>query len=265
MASKREARMHVKDLFDLSGKVALVTGGSRGLGKEIATGLGQAGAVLAITARRASWLQQASTDLAAHNIDCLALESDVSQPEQVSPLVSEVLKRFGKIDILVNNAGITWASPAEEMPLEKWKTVLDVNLTGCFLMAQAVAKLMIRQGAGKIINIASVSGLIGTPAKIMDTIGYSASKGAVISLTRDLAVKWAPHRINVNAIAPGFFPTRLSEKLLEKVQSQVEARIPLGRVGREDELKGVAVFLASAASDYITGQVIVVDGGLTAC
>ncbi len=256
--------MHVKGLFDLSGKVALVTGGSRGLGKEIAIGFGEAGAAVAITARRENWLEEASAELASRGIDCLALQGDVSHTQQVSITIAKVLEHYGKIDILVNNAGISWAAPATEMPLDKWKAVIDVNVTGCFLMSQAAGKEMIRYGSGKIINIASIAGLVGTPAKIMDTVAYNASKGAIISFTRDLAVKWAPHRINVNAIAPGFFPTRMTEKLLEKIKPAAEASIPLGRIGKEGELKGAALFLASAASDYVTGQVIAVDGGYTA-
>ncbi len=257
--------MHVKELFDLSGKVALVTGGSRGLGLEIAGGLGEAGAAVAMTARREGWLTSAEQTLKDRGIECLVATCDVSQPDQVRATVASVLERFGRIDILVNNAGISWAEPAETMALEKWRSVMDTNITGCFLMSQAVGRDMIRAGrGGVIINIASIAGLVGTPPALLDTVGYSASKGAIISLTRDLAVKWAPHGIRVNAIAPGFFDTRLTTGVLERSRSAIERSTPMGRIGRAGELKGVALFLASAASDYITGQVLAVDGGATA-
>jgi gluconate 5-dehydrogenase len=252
------------DLFDLSGKVALVTGGSRGLGLEIATGLAAAGARVTITARREAWLRAADEALRAVGPAPVVLQCDVSDPAQVESSVVATLEAYGRIDILVNNAGITWAAPSEEMPLEKFRAVMEVNATGVFLMSQRVGREMIRAGAGRIINIASVAGLVGSSPAVLDAIGYSASKGAVISLTRDLAVKWAPHGITVNAIAPGYFPTRMTEGVFAKSLSQIEAEIPMGRVGRPGELKGVAIFLASRASDYITGQVLAVDGGYTA-
>lgn len=257
--------MNVRALFDLSGKVALVTGGSRGLGEEMALGLGEAGAAVAITARRDAWLRPTEEALKGHGIDVLAMSCDVSKADQVEAAVAAVLDRFGTIDILVNNAGISWGAPADSMPHDKWQAVLDVNVTGCFFMSQVVGRHLIQRGrGGKIINVASIAGLVGTPSGVLDAVGYSASKGAVIALTRDLAVKWARHGITVNAIAPGFFPTRMTQGVLERSQQYVEQTIPMGRVGRPGELKGVALFLASAASDYITGQVIVVDGGVTA-
>lgn len=257
--------MNVRALFDLSGKVALVTGGSRGLGEEMALGLGEAGAAVAITARRDAWLRPTEEALKGHGIDVLAMSCDVSKADQVEAAVAAVLDRFGTIDILINNAGISWGAPADSMPHDKWQAVLDVNVTGSFFMSQVVGRHLIQRGrGGKIINVASIAGLVGTPSGVLDAVGYSASKGAVIALTRDLAVKWAPHGITVNAIAPGFFPTRMTQGVLERSQQYVEQTIPMGRVGRPGELKGVALFLASAASDYITGQVIVVDGGVTA-
>ena len=256
--------MHITELFDLSNKVALVTGGSRGLGLEIATGLAEAGAQIAITARREPWLHEAGEALRKGGISPLVLQCDVSSAGQVDAVVSTTLKRFGRIDILVNNAGVSWGAPPDQMPLEKWRSVMDVNALGTFLVSQAVGREMLRAHSGKIINVASVAGLVGSPTPVLDAVGYSASKGAVISFTRDLAVKWAPHGINVNAIAPGYFRTRMSEGLLARSQAQIEASIPLGRVGAPGELKGAAVFLASRASDYITGQVLVVDGGYTA-
>ena len=257
--------MDVKELFDLAGKVALVTGGSRGLGLEIAQGLGEAGAAVAITARREQWLMSADEELKRLGVQCLALTCDVSQPTQVDAALTATVNRFGRIDILVNNAGISWAEPAVTMSLEKWRSVLDTNVTGCFLMSQAAGRAMMLSGRGGIIiNIASIAGLAGTAPEMLDAAGYSASKGAIISLTRDLAVKWARHGIRVNAIAPGFFDTRLTTHVLERSRSHIEHSTPMGRIGRPGELKGVALFLASAASDYVTGQILAVDGGATA-
>jgi NAD(P)-dependent dehydrogenase (short-subunit alcohol dehydrogenase family) len=257
--------MHVKQLFDLSGKVAMVTGGSRGLGLEIATGLGEAGAAVVVTARRAQWLASAEQELTALGITHLATTCDVSQPDQVSAALSAALQRFEQIDVLVNNAGISWGEPVDTMPLDKWRAVLETNVTGCFLMSQAVGKEMIRsKRGGSIINIASVTALVGTDPEILDAIGYTASKGAIVSMTRDLAVKWAQFGIRVNAIAPGFFDTRLSAGVLQRSRADIERSIPMDRIGQPGELKGVALFLASAAAAYITGQVLAVDGGATA-
>ncbi len=253
------------NLFDLSGKAALVTGGSRGLGLEMATALGEAGASVMITARRDQWLAPAEQGLRARGLTVLAATCDVSSPEQVNAAVRAAVDRFGRLDILINNAGISWGEPAETMSVEKWRQVFETNATGCFLMSQAAGNEMLRLGhGGSIINIASVAGITGLETNVLDAVGYSASKGAIITLTRDLAVKWAKRGIRVNAIAPGFFDTRLSHSLLEKTLAHVEKTTPMGRIGRPGELGGVAVFLASAASSYVTGQVLAVDGGLTA-
>lgn len=256
--------MRVQQLFDLSGRVALVTGGSRGLGLEIAEGLGEAGAKIAVTARRQQWLTSAEETLARAGIEAMAPPCDIGDPAQVEELCQAVQRRFGAIDILVNNAGVSWAAPVVDMPLDKWRQVLDTNLTGMFLVTQAVGRTMIERRSGKIINTASIAGLVGEHPDVLDAIGYSTAKGGVVAFTRDLAVKWARYNICVNAIAPGFFPTRMTEARLEHAQAHIEERTPLGRIGRPGEIKGVAVFLASAASDYITGQVIAVDGGTTA-
>jgi len=257
--------MSVKDLFDLTGKVALVTGGSRGLGLEMATALGEAGASVVITARREQWLAPAEEGLRAKGLTVLAVTCDVSLPDQVNASVRAAVARFGRLDILINNAGISWGESIETMPLEKWRQVFETNATGCFLMSQAAGNEMLRLGhGGAIINIASVAGITGLETDVLDAVGYSASKGAIITLTRDLAVKWAKRGIRVNAIAPGFFDTRLSHALLEKLQPKIEQSTPMGRIGRPGELGGVAVFLASAAASYVTGQVLAVDGGLTA-
>jgi gluconate 5-dehydrogenase len=259
------ARVSVKDLFDLSGTVALVTGGSRGLGLEMATGLGEAGAALVITARREQWLTPAEQELRGKGLAVLAVVCDVANAEQVNAAVTAALERFGRIDVLINNAGISWGESAATMGVDKWRQVFETNATGAFLMSQAVGREMIRSGlGGSIVNIASVAGISGIDADVLDAIGYSASKGAIVALTRDLAVKWAPHGIRVNAIAPGFFDTRLSHALLEKTRAKVEQNTPMGRIGRPGELSGVALFLASAASSYVTGQVLAVDGGMTA-
>jgi NAD(P)-dependent dehydrogenase (short-subunit alcohol dehydrogenase family) len=257
--------MGVKDLFNLAGKVAFVTGGSRGLGLDMAIGLGEAGAAVVVTARREQWLTTAEAELRKKGISCAAIACDVADPSQVDVAVKATLDRFGRVDVLVNNAGISWGESIDTMPVEKWRQVLDTNATGSFLMSQAVGREMRRAGrGGSIINITSVVGLVGTPADVLDAVGYSASKGAIIALTRDLAVKWAPSGIRVNAIAPGFFDTRLSHALLEKTQAKIEQTTPMGRIGQLGELQGVAVFLASAASSYVTGQVLAVDGGMTA-
>ena len=252
------------DLFSLKGRTALVTGGSRGLGLEIAEGLGQAGARVAITARRREWLEQAERSLRGGDIDCLATTGDVSDSRDVIRVVEEVTGAFGRIDVLVNAAGRSWGAPAEEMPLEKWHEVMEANATGTFLMCQTVGRGMISRRFGRIINVASLAGLSGQPPEVLDAIGYSASKGAIIALTRDLAVKWGRHGITVNAIAPGWFPTRMSEKVIERAGQHLTAMIPMGRIGRAGEVKGAAVFLASEAASYITGQVFAIDGGLLA-
>jgi NAD(P)-dependent dehydrogenase (short-subunit alcohol dehydrogenase family) len=251
--------------FDLTGKVAVVTGGSRGLGLEMATALGEAGASVVITARRDQWLAPAEEGLRAKGVRAHALTCDVSNPEQVNAAVRATVDRFGRLDILINNAGISWGEPVETMPVEKWRQVFETNAVGTFLMSQAAGNEMLRLGnGGSIINIASVAGMTGLESNVLDAVGYSASKGAIITLTRDLAVKWAKRGIRVNAIAPGFFDTRLSHALLEKTLEKVEKTTPMGRIGQPGELGGVAVFLASAASSYITGQILAVDGGLTA-
>lgn len=252
------------ELFSLHGRTALVTGGSRGLGLEIAQGLGESGARVAIAARRREWLDDALRSLQSVGIDALAITGDVADPAATGRMVDEITAAFGRIDILVNAAGRTWGAPSVEMPLERWHEVMEANATGTFLMSQAAGRGMIERGYGRIINVASVAGLAGTPPDVMDAVGYSASKGAIIALTRDLAVKWARHGVTVNALAPGFFPTRMSEKVIARAGARLDAWIPVGRVGKAGELKGAAIFLASDAASYVTGQVIAVDGGLTA-
>lgn len=251
-------------LFDLSGKTAFITGGSRGLGAEIAEGLAEAGARLFLLARREEWLSPTLEAFRRKGVECRGALCDVSNPHEVEQTVALAVELYGGIDILINNAGVTWGAPPEEMPFEKWKQVLDVNLTGTWLCSQAAGRRMLDQGGGVIVNIASIAGLAGSVGVEMSIPGYAASKAGVLGLTRELAAQWGRKGIRVNAIAPGFFPSRMTEKLLDRMQAQYEAGVPLGRVGRPGELKGVAVFLASEASSYITGQTIVVDGGATA-
>ena len=254
----------VQQLFDLSGQTALITGGSRGLGREIAEGLAEAGAALMLLARREQWLTPTLDEFRGRGFRCQGMVCDAAVPEQIEAAVARTLEIYGRIDILVNNAGISSGAPAETMALDKWRMVIDVNLTGAFLFCQAVGREMIRAGGGRIVNISSINALTG--GLIMPDVpnaSYVASKGGLTALTRELAAKWARHGIRVNAIAPGYFPSRLTERIWERVQARMEQQVPLGRSGREDELKGVALFLAAEASSYITGQTLVVDGGTT--
>ncbi|WHX38538.1 SDR family oxidoreductase [Mesobacillus sp. AQ2] len=253
--------MHVSELFSLKGKVAIVTGGGRGLGEQIAVGFAEAGANVVVCSRRVEACEEVSQKLKEIGVESLALKCDITNPEDVKNVVDQTVEKFGRIDILVNNSGASWGAPAEEMPLEAWQKVMNVNVTGTFLMSQTAGKVMLEQGSGKIINIASVAGLKGSNPKVMDAIGYNASKGAVITFTKDLAVKWGPRGIYVNAIAPGFFPTKMSKGLLEKGGQSILEGTPLRKFGSDTDLKGVAVFLAAPASDYITGDIVVVDGG----
>jgi gluconate 5-dehydrogenase len=255
--------MHTRDLFDLSGRVAIVTGGAAGIGRQMADALADMGATLVLAARKRERLEQAAEDLNRRGITALPIRCDVANPDDVQNLVADTLGHFGRIDILVNNAGITWGAPAEEMSLADWEKVIRTNVTGTFLCSQAVGRVMIQQQGGKIINVASVAGLFGSPPEIVDAVGYHASKGAIISFTRDLACKWARYHVYVNALAPGWFPSRMSRWILEHRGERILSHIPLGRFGGEDDLKGAIAFLASDASNYVTGQVLVVDGGLS--
>ncbi|WP_038069236.1 SDR family oxidoreductase [Thermus scotoductus] len=246
--------------FRLNGKVALVTGGSRGLGLEAALALKEAGAKVAVLARRASFFEEAKKHLG----EALYLEGDVRDEGRLLEVVDQVERELGPLTILVNAAGISWGTPSWEMPVEKVREVLEVNLVGAFLASRAAAQRMRERGYGKIIHIASVAGLKGEYPEVLDAVGYSASKGGLIALTRDLAVKWGRFGIRVNALAPGFFPTRMTEKVLPKAEAFLKATLPLGRPGKPGELGGAVLFLASPASDYITGAILPVDGGATA-
>lgn len=253
----------LKELFDLSGKVALVTGGSRGLGKEMAEGLAEAGASLMLLARREQWLTPTVEEFRDRGFRCEGTMCDVANADNVQASVDRTIETYGQIDILVNNAGVTWGQPIEEHSLEKWNMVLQINLTGAFLFSQRAGREMLKRRSGNIINVASIAGLVGSMERGQHIVGYVAAKGGLIAMTREFAAKWARRGIRVNAIAPGFFPSRMTEKVLEAAQAQIEAGVPMGRVGGEGELKGVAVFLAAPASGYITGHTMVVDGGGT--
>jgi gluconate 5-dehydrogenase len=255
--------MHLKDLFDLEGKVAIVTGGGRGIGFEIAEGLVEAGARVALTGRRREWLDAAEKQFRERGGEALTVVADVAAPQGVAETVRATVERFGGVDLLVNNAGISWGSPSLTHPLEKWRAVIDVNLTGAWLMSQATAPHMIERGGGAILNVSSITAQLGIEPELQDTVSYNASKGGLEALTRDLAVKWARHGIRVNAIAPGYFHTRLTDYLVKTVEDRMTSISPLGRMGREGELKGAAVFLCSPAASFITGQVLNVDGGAT--
>jgi gluconate 5-dehydrogenase len=253
--------MSVKDLFKLDGRVALITGGSRGLGLQMAEALGEMGCRLALTARKADELEAARQHLEALGSEVHTMACDLQQSGEIPDLVERVLVRYGQIDILVNNAGATWGAPAEDFPDGAWHKVMNLNVNAPFFLAREVGRRsMIPRTQGKIINIASVAGLKGT-APGVHTIAYNTSKAALVNSTRTLAAEWGRYNINVNAICPGFFPTRLSAGLLEQVQDTVIARAPLHRLGGEEDLKGSVVFLASEASRHVTGQYIAVDGG----
>jgi NAD(P)-dependent dehydrogenase (short-subunit alcohol dehydrogenase family) len=253
---------HIKDLFDLTGKTAIVTGGSRGIGVEMAEGLAEAGANLMLCARREEWLNETVEEFRAKGFPAEGKTADVSKAEDVQAVVDETVSKFGRVDILINNAGISWGAMPEDMPLEKWQKVLDVNLTGCFLMAQAAGREMLKNNSGSIINIASISGLTSS-ANGPFYAGYVASKAGLIGLTRELAASWGRKGIRVNAIAPGFFHSRLADAVIDIYERSIQENNVIPRVGSEGELKGVTVFLASDASSYITGQTIAVDGGMT--
>jgi len=249
-------------LFDLTGQVAIVTGGSRGLGLQIASALAEFGASLALVARKKPELDAAVEQLTRDGRTAVGFAVDLGTPEAAAGLAARVLQRFGRIDVLVNNAGASWGAPAEDYPLEGWNKVIDLNLTGLFLLTQAVARdAFLKRGGGAIINVASVEGLQAHPPNFPGTVAYNASKGAVISMTRALAAEWGRRNIRVNAIAPGYFPSKMTKVILEKHSEEILRQTPLGKLGGDTDLMGAAVLLASQAGGHITGQTLVVDGG----
>lgn len=255
----------VQQLFDLTGQVALVTGGSRGLGLQMAHALGEAGAKIMLSSRKAADLEEAAAELQAAGIDARWIAADCGKEEDIRRLAFETMERMGPIDILVNNAGATWGAPAEEHPVEAWDKVMNLNVRGYFILSQEVAKRsMIPRGKGRILNVASIAGLAGNPSE-MKTIAYNTSKGAVINFTRALAGEWGEHGITVNAICPGFFPSKMTYGLLEKLGAdKMAAGAPLRRLGDDEDLKGLALLFASDAGKHITGQWMAVDGGVSA-
>jgi gluconate 5-dehydrogenase len=252
------------NLFDLSGKTAIVTGGGKGIGRQMAQGLAEAGANVVLCARQADRCEEAAAELEQLGVKALGLGCDVRDPEQVAAVVERTVADFGTVDVLVNNAGTVWGAPPEDMPLEGWQKVVDVNLTGVFLFSQAAGRTMIDDDGGSIVNIASVAGLHGSPGEITNSVVYHATKGGVIAFTRDLACKWADHAIRVNAIAPGWFPSDMANFVLERQGDKLVESVPLRRFGGPNDLKGPVVFLASEASAYVTGHTLVVDGGQSA-
>jgi gluconate 5-dehydrogenase len=253
--------MRVQDLFDLSGRVAIVTGGGTGIGRQMAEALAELGASLVLCARKVERCEQAAAELSEPGVKAIGMRCDVRNPDEVQTVCERTMEELGRLDVLVNNAGTAWGGPAEDTPLEGWQKVVDVNLTGVFLFSQAAGRMMIDLGGGSIVNIASIAGLRGSPPGKMDAVAYNASKGGVIAFTRDLALKWAPHGIRVNAIAPGWFPSDMTKVVLDRFGEDFVRQVPLGRFGGADDLKGAVAFLASQASSFVTGHTLVVDGG----
>lgn len=257
--------MSVKKAFDLSGRKAIVTGGSRGLGLQIAEALGEMGAELVLAARKPDELDQAVMHLSGLGVKAHGIPADLAKPEGVSKLADAALERLGHCDILVNNAGTTWGAPAEDHPLDAWLKLLNLNLTGMFLLTQAIGKRsMIPRGYGRVLNLASIAGLRGSTGEGSQTIAYNTTKGGVVNFTRALAGEWGPHGITVNALAPGFFPSKMTQATLDKIGEDIKARTPLRRLGDDEDLKGAAVLFCSDAGKHITGQILAVDGGMTA-
>jgi gluconate 5-dehydrogenase len=256
--------VNVKQLLDLKGKAAIVTGGSRGLGLQMAEALGEMGARVAITARKKDELEEAVSHLKKGGVDAVAYVCDLGKRDAIPPVAERMLKDLGRVDILVNNAGATWGAPAEDHPLEAWDKLMNLNLTGAFVLTQIIAKRsMIPAKWGRIINIASIAGLMGQDKRIVRTIAYNTTKGGLVNFTRALAAEWGEHGITVNAICPGFFPSRMTRATLDTTGELIREWTPTQRLGNDEDLKGLVVLLASEASRHITGQAIAVDGGAT--
>ena len=254
----------IQQLFDLTGKIALVTGGSRGLGLQMAYALGEAGARIMLSSRKAEDLEQSAADLQAAGIDARWVAADCTKEADIAHLVSETLQRMGDVDILLNNAGAAWGAPAEDHPVEAWDKVMNLNVRSYFILSQMLAKQsMIPRRSGRIINVASIAGLGGNPEG-MNTIAYNTSKGAVINFTRTLGAEWGKHNITVNAICPGFFPSKMTMGTLKALgEEKLASHAPLKRLGDDEDLKGACVLFASDAGKHITGQWLAVDGGVS--
>ncbi len=261
--------MKTADLFRLDGKVALVTGGGRGIGKFIATGLAEAGANLVIASRKMKNLEAAAADIRkACGVEVLPVACDVAKEEEIEGLVKASLSTFGRIDILVNNAGATWGAPTLEFPLERWDQMFNINVRGVWILTQKVAGVMKTQGGGNIISISSIMAFRGSDEFLHPAVPYNSTKAAINALTMNLAVKLAPFKIRVNAIAPGFFRTDMMAYIetpdFKESRDKAMELVPMRRFGDVDDMKGVVVFLASDASAYMTGHVLVNDGGFLA-
>jgi NAD(P)-dependent dehydrogenase (short-subunit alcohol dehydrogenase family) len=255
--------LSVRELLSLKNRIAVVTGGGRGIGKFIAKGLAEAGADIVLASRKFENCVAVAKEVEALGVRALPVQCDLEKVEDISNLIEATVKSFGRIDILVNNAGLTWGAPTLQYPLDKWEKVINVNLRAVFLLCKEVANIMVRQRRGKIINITSVLSFRGATEEMNPALAYNASKGGINALTLDLAVKLAEHNINVNGIAPGYFDTDLIKyaKQDKNFTKKFLSRIPMARLGSEDDIKGAAVFLASDASNYITGHILCVDGG----
>ncbi len=256
---------HITELFDLKGRTALVTGGSRGLGLQIAEALGEAGARVMLTSRKAEDLEESAAHLKSAGIEALWIDADASQPSEIVRVAQDAIARMGQVDILVNNAGATWGAKAEDHPLEAWDKVMNLNIRSIFLMSQAIGKhSMIPRREGRIINVASIAGLAGNSAD-MAMVAYNTSKAAVINFTRTLAGEWGKYNINVNALAPGMFPSKMTKGTIDRIgEKALAGHAPLGRIGDDDDLKGATLLFASRAGKHITGQTLPIDGGVSA-
>jgi NAD(P)-dependent dehydrogenase (short-subunit alcohol dehydrogenase family) len=266
MSNGRTFQMRtIRELFDLSGQVALVTGGATGIGRQMATALGEAGAHLVIASRKLEVLTEAAEAMEKElGVKVLPVQCNITVHEEIDALFDRVMKEFGRLDIVINNSGATWGAPSLEFPLKGWQTVIDTNVTGVWIMCQKAGQIMSKQKYGRIINIGSIASFVGAKAEVMDAISYQTSKAAIVGLTKDLAVKWAQHNITVNALAPGWFPTKLTSYTLEHHEKDLLQFIPMGRLGGDDELKAATLFLASQGASYVTGVILSVDGGWVA-
>jgi NAD(P)-dependent dehydrogenase (short-subunit alcohol dehydrogenase family) len=262
---EKQCIMNSSQLFDLHGKKAIITGGSRGLGLQMAEALGDLGCELMLTARKVDELEAAQAHLKTRGITAHVLASDQSQPEQIHGFVDQAVSTLGTVDILINNAGATWGAAAEDHPLEAWMKLVNLNLTGVFVLTQAIGKrCMIPQGSGRVLNVASIAGLRGNPPHTNKTLAYNTTKGGLVNFTRALAGEWGPYGITVNALAPGFFPSRMTRGTLDEVGGLLIKNTPLQRLGDDEDLKGAALLFCSAAGKHISGQILAVDGGMSA-